>query len=152
MVGKNSVDVLLKGWCPALLRQSLLWGAIVMIWIASACQPISTSRQISPETLGAQLDAREVPLILDVRSEVEYNSGHIPGAIHIPHRDLLDRLDELAAFKTQPVILYCEAGVRAGIAEATLADAGFQQVIHLAGDMQEWRRREFPLESHSIFP
>jgi rhodanese-related sulfurtransferase len=151
MVGKNWIEVSFQTYLT-LVKPPLLWVAIFMVGMASACQPVSTAPQISPDTLLVQLDNRERPLILDVRSELEYNRGHIPGARHISHRDLPHRLDELTAFKTQPVILYCEVGVRAGIAEATLVDAGFQRVIHLAGDMQEWRRREFPVESSAIFP
>ncbi|MGD1906063.1 MAG: rhodanese-like domain-containing protein [Leptolyngbyaceae cyanobacterium] len=134
------------------LRQTLVLGILLMLLGILAYQAVPRSPEIAPETLLSQLDNQEAPLILDVRSEAEYNKGHIPGAIHISHRDLPDRLEELAAFKAQPVILYCEAGVRAGIAETTLVDAGFQQVIHLAGDMQEWRRREFPVESRSAIP
>lgn len=146
-----------RSWFASSLKQSLVWSAWLIVTVmlligASACQSVPVSPQIAPETLLVQLESGEPPLILDVRSTAEYNHSHIPGAIHIPHRDLAYRLDELARFKTQPVILYCEAGVRAGIAETLLADAGFQQVIHLTGDMQEWRRKEFPVESPSIFP
>jgi rhodanese-related sulfurtransferase len=141
--------------CPRLgllLRQVLVGTVLIMMLGTSACYVAAQSPHISPDALFAQLKTQESPMILDVRSEVEYNRAHIPGAVHVSHRDLPDRLEELAEFKSQPVILYCEAGVRAGIAETILVDSGFQQVIHLAGDMQEWRRRKFPVESRSVFP
>ncbi|MDA0267394.1 MAG: rhodanese-like domain-containing protein [Cyanobacteria bacterium] len=149
--------VLNRSWFASSLKRSLVCNAVLSVAALlllgmSACQSAPGSQQIAPEVLLAQLESGEAPLIVDVRSAAEYNVSHIPGAMHIPHRDLAHRLDELATFKTQPVILYCEAGVRAGIAETTLADAGFQQVIHLTGDMQDWRRKEFPVESRSIFP
>jgi phage shock protein E len=149
------------------LKQRFVWImllilAVVMVIGASAFLPMMISdatvtEQISPEMLLTQLETAEraagkAPLILDVRSVAEYNHSHIPGALNIPHRDLPHRLNELSAFKAQPIVLYCEAGVRARIAETTLVEAGFQQVVHLTGDMQEWRRKAFPVESRSIFP
>lgn len=140
----------------------LLVLAVMMVIGASAFLPMMTSDatvtgQISPEMLLTQMEATrreagKAPLILDVRSVAEYNHSHIPGALNMPHRDLPHRLGELAAFKTRPIVLYCEAGVRARIAETALVEAGFQQVIHLTGDMQAWRRKAFPVESRSIFP
>ncbi len=146
-----------RRWFGFARKQILVSSVLMIVWTivllgVAACQSAPVSPQISSATLLEQLQSGAVPLIIDVRSLAEYESSHIPGAIHIPHRDLSHHLDELAEFKTRPVVLYCEAGVRAGIAETTLVDAGFQQVIHLAGDMQEWRRKEFPVESHSSFP
>ena len=83
--------------------------------------------------------------MLDVRSAREYRSGHIPGALHIPHSVVAGHLDELEAYRGRDIVVYCEAGVRARIAQNTLAKAGFERVYHLVGDMAAWRR-----ESHAI--
>lgn len=79
-------------------------------------------------------------VVLDVRSIREFRSGHIPGAVHIPHTKVAGRLDELRPHKDGDIVVYCEAGVRARIAQNTLAKAGFQRVHHLIGDMAGWRR------------
>ena len=79
-------------------------------------------------------------VVLDVRSAREYRSGHIPGAIHIPYTRVAGRLDEVHQHRDGDIVIYCEAGVRARIAQNTLAKAGFQRVHHLIGDMAGWRR------------
>lgn len=92
-----------------------------------------------------QLGTAEAPLILDVRSEAEYASGHVPGAVNIPHRMIASRLAEIADFKTLLVVVYCEVGVRAGVAESRLEQAGFQQIRLLDGHMERWRRADLPI-------
>jgi rhodanese-related sulfurtransferase len=77
--------------------------------------------------------------ILDVRSAREYNSGHVPGAINLGHKEVSARLDELEPYRDTDIVVYCELGVRARIAQKVLTKAGFPSVFHLAGDMAGWR-------------
>lgn len=84
-------------------------------------------------------------LVLDVRSSEEFAKGYIPGAINIPYRDLPERLGEIWAYHDKDVVVYCERGVRARIAEDTLRTAGFSRVQHLEGDMGKWRRAALPV-------
>src|SRR3972149_30888 len=67
-------------------------------------------------------------IFLDVRSEDEYKSGHVEGAIHIPVSELEGRLDELA--KDKPVIAYCNGSScgRSERATQILIDNGFSEV------------------------
>jgi rhodanese-related sulfurtransferase len=44
------------------------------------------------------------------------------------------------------IVIYCESGYRAGKARAALLQAGFQNVLHLEGDMGKWRSNRLPLE------
>lgn len=74
-------------------------------------------------------------LILDVRSAAEYAAGHLPGALHIPHTELRDRLDEVrAAAAGRPVRALCGSGVRSHIAHRLLVQAGFDSAS-LSGGM-----------------
>ena len=91
------------------------------------------------------IEARKAPLILDVRSQVEYESGHIPGAVHLDYRELPEQLHELPAGKHEVIVTYCRTGVRAGVAEKTLHEAGFTSVVHLEGDMTGWLESGLPL-------
>lgn len=70
-----------------------------------------------------QLQARGVT-VLDVRSAQEFESGHVPGALNIPHDQVAARSAELGA-KDRPVLLYCRSGRRSGLAAADLARLGF---------------------------
>jgi len=84
--------------------------------------------------------------ILDVRSAPEYSSGHIPGAINMSHKEVSARLGELDSHRAGDIVVYCEMGVRARMAQKTLAKAGFERVYHLVGDMAGWRNAGFPTE------
>jgi phage shock protein E len=76
-------------------------------------------------------DAAEV--WIDVRSEGEYNSGHIAGHANIPHTEIAQRISELTTDKNAPIRLYCRSGRRSGVAEAELAAMGFTDVQNLGG-------------------
>ena len=72
-------------------------------------------------------------LIIDVRTDNEWNNGYIENAKHIPISELKKRLNEIQAFKDQPVFTYCAAGKRAERAKNLLIENGFTNVINLGG-------------------
>ncbi|TGY35640.1 pyridine nucleotide-disulfide oxidoreductase [Microbacterium laevaniformans] len=77
----------------------------------------------------------ETALILDVRTPAELSTGHLPGALAIPHTALRGRLDEVrAAAAGRPVRVMCQSGVRSAIAHRVLAQAGFDSAS-LSGGM-----------------
>ena len=99
---------------------------------------------ISPEQLLG--DPPSGALILDVRTAEEFASGHVPSALNIPHDELGSRLSELTVAKDRPVVVYCERGSRAGKAATVLDEAGYENVLHLTGDMSGWRAQGLPME------
>lgn len=58
-------------------------------------------------------------VIIDVRTEQEWNEGHLPNAIHIPLNDLKDHIEEIKVIK-KPVIAYCKSGGRSARATKLL--------------------------------
>lgn len=104
-----------------------------------ACGGASSTGEVDAETVEGWLADDERPLLLDVRSPEEYATGHVPGALNIPHDELAGRLDEVEAARGSGVVVYCERGGRAAHAEALLRDSGFSSVHHLSGDMAAWR-------------
>lgn len=99
---------------------------------------------ISQRELMQRLDMNEVPLIIDVRKPDEFVTGHVPGARNIPHSDMDARLDELRGNEHEEVVVYCESGRRAAIAQKILEQSGFTKVRHLEGDMKSWRKIGLP--------
>jgi rhodanese-related sulfurtransferase len=85
-------------------------------------------------------------LVLDVRDNAEFASGHLPKARHIPLEELSKRVDELGKYKQKPVLLTCKSGVRAGAAARLLKQAGFTTVYQLKGGLGAWREANLPLE------
>lgn len=99
--------------------------------------------QLTPDQLLSAPPANA--LILDVRTSQEFASGHVPGAINLPHTEIATRLAEVGDDRERPIVVYCERGGRASKAEAELLAAGFTRVLHLEGDMQDWRAKGRPL-------
>ena len=75
-------------------------------------------------------------LLIDVRSESEYNSGYIPTAINIPVTMIKDHTDEIP--KNKLIIVYCKVGWRAESAEKKLRELGYENVINFGGT-NDWK-------------
>lgn len=98
------------------------------------------------EELLKRMQEGTAPLIVDVRSQGEYDRDHVPGAVHIPFYSISSGLRQLGYPKTDPVLLYCEHGPRAGFAGISLYLSGYEKVFSLEGAMKNWRKKEFPIE------
>jgi rhodanese-related sulfurtransferase len=85
-------------------------------------------------------------LVLDVREDAEFASGHLPKARHIPLGQLSTRISEIAKHKEKPVIVTCRSGARSGSACRALRNAGFTQVYNLKGGVPAWEQASLPVE------
>lgn len=118
---------------PFTLLWATLSGASLLGTSAMAVVPIDQ------QTLQSwQNQSSKRPLLLDVRTKEEFAEGHIPGAINISHDQLIKRLAEIGDDRRLPVVVYCQSGRRAALAEAELEKAGFGHVYHLSGDYPGW--------------
>lgn len=84
-------------------------------------------------------------VVLDVRDDAEFASGHIADAMHIPVADLANRLGELKKYKTKPVLVNCQRGARSAKACDILRKAEFTQVHNLHGGLDAWQQAKLPL-------
>lgn len=71
--------------------------------------------------------------LVDVRTDVEFQEGHLQGALNIPYDQITTRLAELPADKSRPVVLYCRSGRRSGIAQKALEELGFTNAVNAGG-------------------
>lgn len=122
--------------------------ATVLALVLAACSPGSGPGSAAtpglPDrdpALACKLVREQQAILLDVRSEREFEAGHLEGAVHIPHDQLADRLAEIEALSAgeapRPIVTYCRSGHRAGLAKQTLIDAGYTEVTNLGG-MKDW--------------
>ncbi len=74
--------------------------------------------------------------VIDVRGQVEWDAGHLPGAKHIPLGYLMERFGEVPG--DTPVILQCLTGARSAIAASLLTAEGYTNVINLWGGYAQW--------------
>lgn len=70
-------------------------------------------------------------VIVDVRSEAEWNEGHLQGAVLIPYDTIEQGIAAVAPDKSTTIYLYCRSGRRTGIAEETLKKSGYRDLVNL---------------------
>jgi phage shock protein E len=70
---------------------------------------------------------------IDVRSVEEYNTEHVTAAAHIPYTEIGGRIGEVTGDKDALIYVYCRSGRRSGIAQSTLEEAGYNNVVNLGG-------------------
>jgi rhodanese-related sulfurtransferase len=107
---------------------------------------------ISREELLKEMQEGRTPLIVDVRSQGEYDRDHVPGAVHVPFTSISSGLESMGARPDERIVLYCEHGPRAGIAYWSLSLSGYRNVYSLEGHMKGWRNSQFPIETISHGP
>jgi rhodanese-related sulfurtransferase len=106
----------------------------------------SAGTRISAVELAERIQTDTPPFVLDVRTTQEFANGHVPGAVHIPHDELASRLEELPVERSEEIVVHCQSGRRASLAEATLREAGYSNVRDLEGHWQAWQGAGLPVE------
>jgi rhodanese-related sulfurtransferase len=101
---------------------------------------------MTQDQLLTSINKGTAPVIVDVRSGWEYESGHVPGARHLPFYAIWSRHAEIKGKPDDAVVLYCEHGPRAWIGKLALRSLGYQKVEYLDGHMSGWKQRGLPME------
>jgi len=96
---------------------------------------------LTPQEASERADAGAQ--LVDVRSEHEWEAGHIGGATHIVFDELSERAQEID--RDRPVILYCRGGNRSSAGAAALRSAGYD-AVNVAGGISAWAEEGLPLE------
>jgi parallel beta-helix repeat protein len=89
------------------------------------------------------IDSNTSLVILDVRNQSEYDTGHIRNARLIPVYELEGRLDELS--KTDDILVYCKSGFRSSTASRILVDNSFMYVYNMIGGITAWISAGYPV-------
>ena len=79
------------------------------------------------------MDAEEGYIILDVRTQEEYDQGHIPNAILIPDTEIKDKAEEVLTDKNQLLLVYCRSGRRSKLASEILVELGYTNLKEFGG-------------------
>jgi phage shock protein E len=90
---------------------------------------ISVTTSVLP-VLAAEKSSSE-PVVIDVREEAEWKTGHLEGAILIPHERIGEELPKIVSDKKTKIYLYCRTGRRTGLAFDVLKKAGYEDLVNL---------------------
>lgn len=93
----------------------------------------SSYQQVDAETAKEIMDTEDDYVILDARTQAEYDEGHIPGAILIPHDTVATAAEDALPDKDQLILVYCRSGNRSKQASQTLVDLGYTNVVEFGG-------------------
>lgn len=125
------------------MKKSVLILLAVMVLLLSACSKASqtateeeksmTYTQISSAEAMKMMEKEQNHIILDVRTQEEYKSGHIPNAICVPNETIgTSDIPELPD-KGQLIMVYCRSGRRSKEAAQKLADMGYTNIVEFGG-------------------
>ena len=123
----------------------LLATALVVLLIALVVTENKRGGQSVSTHEATKLINREKAVVLDLRPQAEFKSGHIVDALNIPYASLSGHLTELEKYKDRPIILVCKMGQHSGAAAKILMKAGYNQVTRMAGGMAEWGSSNLPV-------
>ena len=90
-------------------------------------------KRISAEEAKTRMDSGDEVIILDVRTEGEFNAGHIPGAILIPNETITDKMPDLLPDLDAEILIYCRSGNRSAQAARKLIQIGYTNVYDFGG-------------------
>ena len=88
---------------------------------------------ITAEEAKQIMDSEEGYIILDVRTQEEYDQGHIPGAIQISHEEIAEKAEDVLTDKDQLILVYCRSGRRSKIAAEALLELGYTNIKEFGG-------------------
>lgn len=114
--------------------------------------PLDEIPQIGPRELASRRSEGEEVVVVDVRTESEWNAGHVEGAIHVMAGQLAEEdgdaeLDERFGDGETPIAVICGSGYRSTVAASVLARRGFQEVWNVTGGMTAWKAADLPTVS-----
>ncbi len=122
------------------------------IWIFLAVMLLTACGQTKEETKDTQgavyvnitaaqakeiMDTQEGYIILDTRAQSEYDEGHIPGAIVIPHDEILEKAESVLTDKDQLILVYCRSGRRSKLASEDVVKLGYTNIKEF-GSIIDW--------------
>lgn len=90
-------------------------------------------QQVDAKAAKELMDTEENYVILDARTQAEYDAGHIPGATLIPHDTVAATAEDALPNKDQLILVYCRSGNRSKQASQTLVDLGYANVVEFGG-------------------
>ena len=128
-------------------RHPFLAGGTLALALAVLAYEVSRARS-SGESVGPTDAVRLInpgAVLVDVRSQAEFDAGHIRDARHLPQEQVAGAAESLKKFKDKVIVACCESGMRSGAAARVLRAQGFGKVVNLRGGLQAWRAENLPL-------
>ena len=122
---------------------------IFLILVNVSCLPSEANKPSQAQNKAATYSPANNELILDVRTQGEWNAGHVKSATHIPVNEVEKKIQHIKKLvnnnMNQPIKIYCAVGGRAGQAKEILEQHGFKNVTN-AGGLKDMKKLNYPVE------
>lgn len=129
-----------------IMMRKIVCMALMAVIMAAACgcgdavsAPTGQAayRQVSSDEAGKMMERETGYIIVDVRTQQEYDEGHIPKAVCIPNETIDREPPTLLSDKEQKIFVYCRSGRRSKEAAQKLADMGYKNIVEFGG-IRDW--------------
>lgn len=119
----------------------ILFVALIFVSLLAQAQIV----KLDPQNFEKKLQSLTNPVLVDVRTSIEFSQGHLKNAVLIDFNsaDFKSRLSKLD--KTKPVFVYCAVGGRSNAAVSILSETGFKEIYDLQGGISAWQRANKPI-------
>ena len=111
----------------------------LVLFVFTACGQTKENKQeavyvnITAQQAKEIMDTQKGYVILDTRTQEEYDESHIPGAILIPHNEILEKAESILTDKNQLLLVYCRSGRRSKLASEDLVKLGYTNIKEFGG-------------------
>jgi len=126
-----------------ILLVTALVGIIIMLLAGEIQQRFGGVKAIGPVDATLMLN-HENAIMIDMRNDKDYKTGHIVNAVHLPECDE-STMGRLEKFRERPLIVYCRSGQQSAGVCNRLRKQGFEPVYNLKGGVLAWQNANLPL-------
>ena len=118
--------------------KKLVWLLLAAVLFTACGQPKDNTQEAIYMNISAQqakeiMEQEEGYVILDTRTQEEYDTGHIPGAILIPYDEVKEKAEAQLTDKDQLILVYCRSGRRSKLAAEDLVALGYTNIKEFGG-------------------
>ncbi len=122
------------------MKQSHIVGSLILLICFAGIVYVYLSRskdEISPNEARQNVQKGKYDYIVDVRTEKEWNEGHLANTIHIPIGSLVQKLPEKIPNKDSQILFVCRKGIRASGVVTIARKMGYKNVQSMIGNYKE---------------
>lgn len=103
-------------------------------------------RETNVDEVKSRMDRGEKVSLIDVREDREFETDHLPGAVHLGKGIIERDVEEKFPDQKTELVLYCGGGFRSALAADNLQKMGYTNVLSMDGGIRDWREKGYPLE------
>jgi rhodanese-related sulfurtransferase len=116
------------------------------LFLASAMLAKSRIKEIDVAQAKQQMDSEHPPVFIDVREDDEWQTGHLPHAVHLSKGTIEHDIEKKIPDPNTPLVLYCSGGYRSAIATDSLRKMGYTHICSMEGGCTAWANAGYPLQ------